>query len=170
MVIQKAYQARLEELAAERDQRAGEARSAQTRFQTAMKQISRQQTALLQSVEQRRELTTALDLMRQRLQDAVSQRDAVTAANDRLLAQMNDVSEKLSARPAPTSTETLKTVSGALSEAVAARDAATAERDGPDASSWPTSSSDARSTPSARTRWSTSSSRRSPCPSGRWRS
>ena len=35
--------------------------------------------------------------MRQRLQDAVNQRDAVTAANDRLLAQMNDVSEKLSA-------------------------------------------------------------------------
>ena len=61
VVIQKAYQARLEELAGERDQRAGEARSAQTRFQTAMKQISRQQTALLQSVEQRRELTTALD-------------------------------------------------------------------------------------------------------------
>ena len=78
VVIQKAYEARLEELASERDQRAGEARSAQTRFQTAMKQISRQQTALLQSVEQRRELTTAVDLMRQRLQDAVGQRDAVT--------------------------------------------------------------------------------------------
>ena len=41
---------------------------------------------------------------------------------------------------------------------------------GADASRWPTSSSGCRSTPSARTRWSTSWSRRSPCPSGRWRS
>ena len=93
MVIQQAYQARLEELAGERDQRAGEARSAQARFQVAMQQISRQQTAILQSVEERRELSTALDLMRQRLQDAVGQRDAVAAANDRLMAQMNEVSE-----------------------------------------------------------------------------
>ena len=76
-MIQQAYQARLEELAGERDQRAGEARSAQDRFQVAMEQISRQQTALLQSVEERRELSTALDLMRERLQDAVGQRDAV---------------------------------------------------------------------------------------------
>jgi murein DD-endopeptidase MepM/ murein hydrolase activator NlpD len=128
VVIQKAYQARLEELAAERDRRAIEARSAQARFQTAMKQISRQQTALLQSVEQRRELTTALDLMQQRVQDAVNQRDGVTEANDRLLAQMNDVSKKLSSQGTTDLTETLETVSGALSEAVAARDAATAER------------------------------------------
>jgi murein DD-endopeptidase MepM/ murein hydrolase activator NlpD len=129
VVIQKAYEARLEELASERDERAGEARSAQTRFRTAMKQISKQQTALLQSVEQRRELTTALDLMRERLQDAVGQRDAVTAANDRLMAQMNDVSERLSAESGTDFAETLKTVSGALSEAVAARDAASAERE-----------------------------------------
>ena len=135
-----------------------------------MKQISRQQTALLQSVEQRRELTTALDLMRQRLQDAVGQRDAVTAANDRLLAQMNDVSEKLSAESGTDFAETLKTVSAALSEAVAARDAASAERDGADPAGRRPRAPDARSTPSARTRWSTSSSRRSPCPSGRWRS
>ncbi len=128
VVIQKAYQARLEELAGERDQRAGEARSAQTRFQTAMKQISRQQTTLLQSVEQRRELTTALDLMRERLQEAVGQRDAVTAANDRLMAQMDDVSQKLNADGSTDLTETLQTVSGALSEAVAARDEATSER------------------------------------------
>jgi len=128
VVIQQAYQARLEELAGERDQRAGEARSAQTRFQTAMKQISRQQTTLLQSVEQRRELATALDMMRERLQDAVDQRDAVTAANDKLLGQMNQVSAELSAQGSSDLTDTLTAVSGALAEAVAARDAATAER------------------------------------------
>ena len=129
VVLQQAYEARLEELAGERDQRASEARSAQERFQTAMTQISRQQTALLQSVEQRRELTTALDLMRLRLHDAVGQRDAATAANDRLVAQMNEVSEKLTAESGTDFAETLRTVSGALSEAVAVRDAASAERE-----------------------------------------
>ncbi len=129
VVIQGAYRARLEELAAERDQRAAEARSAQDRFQVAMEQISRQQTAILQSVEERRELSTALDLMRQRLQDAVGQRDAVASANDRLLAQMNEVSASLTARTSGDDlAETLETVSAALAEAVAARDLATTER------------------------------------------
>ena len=170
VVVRDAVQARLEALAAERDRRAAEARSAQERFQVAMEQISRQQTALLQSVEERRELSTALDVMRQRLQDAVGQRDAVTAANDRLLAQMNEVSASLTSQGSADLADTLHTVSGALSEAVAARDAATAERTPARPSSSPTSSSASRSTASARTRWSTSSSRRSPCPSGRWRS
>jgi murein DD-endopeptidase MepM/ murein hydrolase activator NlpD len=129
VVIQGAYRARLEELAAERDQRAAEARSAQDRFQVAMEQISRQQTAILQSVEERRELSTALDLMRQRLQDAVGQRDAVASASDRLLAQMNEVSASLTARTSGDDlAETLETVSAALAEAVAARDLATTER------------------------------------------
>ena len=95
VVIKEAYQTRLEELADERDQRAAEARSAQGRFQVAMEQVSRQQTAILQSVEERRELSTALDLMRQRLGDAVGQRDTVAAANDRLLAQMKAVNDSL---------------------------------------------------------------------------
>ena len=72
-------------LTEERDLRAAEALSAQTRFQTAMEQIGRQQTALLGAIEERRELATALDLMRVRLGEAVEQRDAVAAANDRLL-------------------------------------------------------------------------------------
>ncbi len=130
VVIQGAYQARLEQLAEERDRRTGEARSAQTRFQVAMKQISRQQTAILQSVEQRRELSTALDLMRQRLHDAVGQRDAVARANDRLLDQMNEVSASLNRRNSSGTdlSETLQTVSGALAEAAAARDVANTER------------------------------------------
>jgi murein DD-endopeptidase MepM/ murein hydrolase activator NlpD len=130
-VLQTAYQARLEELGAERDQRAAEARSAQTRFQVAMEQVSRQQTALLQSVEERRELATALDLMRQRLQDAVDQRDAVAEANDRLLAQMNAVNASLSQRGGSGSdlADTLEVVSAALAEAAEARDTALGERE-----------------------------------------
>lgn len=127
VTIRDATQARLDALATERDQRAAEARSAQARFQVAMDQIGRQQTALLQSVEERRELSTALDVMRQRLQDAVSQRDKVTEANDRLMARMDEVSRSLATQGSADLAETLRAVSGALSDAVAARDAARAD-------------------------------------------
>jgi murein DD-endopeptidase MepM/ murein hydrolase activator NlpD len=131
VAVKDAFRVRLEELAGERDRREAEARSAQARFQLAMEQVSRQQTAILESVEERRELATALELMRDRLAEAVAQRDAVSASNDRLLAQMNEVSQDLSAEGASGAdrAETLAAVSGALSEAVAARDAATAERE-----------------------------------------
>lgn len=129
VVLKEAYQTRLEELAGERDQRAAEARSAQARFQVAMEQVSRQQTAILQSVEERRELSTALDLMRERLGDAVAQRDAVSAANDRLVAQMEAVNDSLTASASGEDlTETLDVVSRALADAVAARDTASADR------------------------------------------
>lgn len=125
-VLQSAYQDRLEDLAVERDQRAAEARSAQERFQVAMEQISRQQTESLKAVEDRRELSTALDLMRQRLADAVAQRDSIAAANERLV---NEVSASMArdADGAATS-ETLSTVSRALDEAVTARDQARTDR------------------------------------------
>ena len=130
VVIRDAYRARLESLAAERDQRAAEARSAQERFQVAMQQISRQQTAILQAVEERRELAIALDAMRGRLTEAVAQRDSVASTNDRLLAQMNEVSATLTRRGATGAdlTETLRVVSAALSDAVADRDLASEER------------------------------------------
>jgi murein DD-endopeptidase MepM/ murein hydrolase activator NlpD len=130
VVIHDAYKTRLEELAAERDQRAAEARSAQGRFQVAMEQISRQQTAMLRSVEERRELATALDLMRARVQEAVAQRDSIASANDELLARMNELSATLNRDGASGAdlAATLATVSEALAEAVAARDTATGER------------------------------------------
>ena len=130
LVLRDAYKTRLDELAAERDQRAAEARSAQARFQVAMDQISRQQTTILQSVEERRELSNALDLMRNRLQEAVAQRDTVAASNEALLDRMNEVSKSLNQRQGADSdlTETLDAVSAALAEAVTARDTATADR------------------------------------------
>ncbi len=128
--IGEAYRARLEALTEERDQRAAETQSAQARFQTAMQQISRQQSALLQEVEQRRELSSALDMMRERLAQTVSQRDAVSESNDRLLARMNEVSDAIeSGGSGEDLTATLKIVTSALSEAVVARDTASAERE-----------------------------------------
>lgn len=126
-VLQSAYQTRLEEVAAERDQRAAEARSAQERFQVAMAQISQQQTAILKSVEERRELGTALDVMRQRLSDAVAQRDAIAAANEKLVDEVGASIDK--ATDGNGGNAPLATVSGALAEAVTARDQAKAERE-----------------------------------------
>lgn len=129
LVLQRDYQDRLMALTEERDLSAAEALSAQTRFQTAMEQIGRQQTALLGAIEERRELAAALDLMRIRLSQAVEQRDAVAAANDRLLDQVNAASASLGAGGSGEDlTETLEAVTGALAEAVEARDGAAAER------------------------------------------
>ena len=117
VVIQDAYRTRLEELAAERDQRAAEARSAQDRFQVAMEQISRQQTAILQSVEERRELATALDLMRDRLQDARRPaRRRRRAPTTGCSAQMNAVSATLN-RAAATGADLTETLRDRLGRA-----------------------------------------------------
>ena len=109
-VLQNAYKQRLEELASERDQRAAEARSAQERFKLAMEQIGRQQTSILDSVEERRE---------------------IAAARDALLAEMSEVNETLDRKQGTAGdlSQTLDTVTGALSDAVVARDAAEDERE-----------------------------------------
>jgi murein DD-endopeptidase MepM/ murein hydrolase activator NlpD len=129
--LRSSYRTRLDELAAERDQRATEARSAQSRFQVAMEQISRQQAALLESVEKRRELAIALDLMRDRLADAISQRDAMARTNETLAARMSEVSETLQQKQGTGSdlAETLDAVSMALAKAAEARDVANADRE-----------------------------------------
>lgn len=131
-VLHEAYGTRLDELAAERDQRSSEARSAQARFKIAMEQISRQQTTILESVEERRELAIALDLMRSRLQEAVVQRDEVARSNDALLARMTEVSDTLSRKRGSGDdlADTLDTISGALADAAIARDQARSDRAG----------------------------------------
>lgn len=127
VAIRDSVRERIEELAGERDQRAAEARSAQARFQLAMEQVSRQQTAILESVEERHELEAAVDAMRDRLGEAVAQRDEATASNDRLAAEIDKVSMGGIGAGTPAG-GTLQAVSGALNDAVVARDAATADR------------------------------------------
>ncbi len=131
VVLHEAYQSRLEELSAERDLRAAKSRSAQNRFQIAMGQIGRQQSEILAALEERRELETALDLMRGRLQEAVAQRDALGEINDRLTTRMSAVNETLSekGRSRDDLDETLRTLTAALTDTVEVRDAAAAERE-----------------------------------------
>jgi murein DD-endopeptidase MepM/ murein hydrolase activator NlpD len=128
-VLSDAYEARLAALAAERDQRAAEAASAQHRFRIAMDRIGRQQTEILRAVEEQRELAAAVDVMRQRLSDTAAQRDLARAETEALRGQVAEVTETLTAGAANDLAATLETVTAALSDAVRVRDQALAERD-----------------------------------------
>lgn len=113
--LREAYEARLDLLSAERDQRAAEAASAQERFRAAMDRISRQQAEILAADEARREFEQKLASLQTRLADAQITQVAAEAEG-----------------PAASGAEmasTLTTVTQALGSAVAARDAASAERE-----------------------------------------
>jgi murein DD-endopeptidase MepM/ murein hydrolase activator NlpD len=129
LVLSEAYRARLDALTAERDQRAAEAYSAQNRFQIAMEEIGRQQSAILEAVEGQRELAAGLDLMRDRLREMVAERDLARAEASLLQEQAAALSETRTANGASDLADTLTAVTAALSNAVRVRDGALAERD-----------------------------------------
>jgi murein DD-endopeptidase MepM/ murein hydrolase activator NlpD len=70
------YEARLNELAAERDTRASEAAAAQARFDAALREVSEMQSALLAAETRQRELASGLEVMRTRLHETQRARDA----------------------------------------------------------------------------------------------
>ena len=72
---QRTYQARLNDLSAQRDGRAEEALAAQNRFNAALKQISLMQSELLQSETHRRELETGIDVIQSTLRDTMKDRE-----------------------------------------------------------------------------------------------
>ncbi len=73
---QRTYQARLNDLSAQRDTRAEEALAAQERFNAALKQISVMQSELLQSETRRHELETGIDVIQSTLRDTMKDRKA----------------------------------------------------------------------------------------------
>lgn len=73
---QRTYQARLNDLSAQRDGRAEEALAAQNRFNAALKQISTMQSELLESETRRRELETGIDVIQSTLRDTMKERQA----------------------------------------------------------------------------------------------
>ncbi len=73
---QRTYQARLNDLSAQRDSRAAEALAAQERFNVALKQISIMQSELLQSETHRRELETGIDVIQSTLRQTMQDREA----------------------------------------------------------------------------------------------
>ena len=76
---QSAFEERLDQLSAERDARAAEALAAQNRFTVALDQVSKMQSQLLTSEQQRREVETGLDAVQTTLRDAISERDEAKA-------------------------------------------------------------------------------------------
>ncbi len=86
----EAYGQRINSLSAERDARALEAQASQEQFYIALKQISAQQTDLLEAEEQRRELATGLKIMQTKLQDAIKARDQAVQNSDTLLAELQN--------------------------------------------------------------------------------
>lgn len=72
---QRTYQARLNDLSAQRDQRAEEALAAQERFNAALEQISVMQSELLQSETRRRELETGIDVIQNTLRTTMKDRE-----------------------------------------------------------------------------------------------
>lgn len=70
------YEARLNVMAAERDRRAEEARSAQERFNVALERISEMQSALLASEERRKEMETGIEVVQATLRRTIRERDS----------------------------------------------------------------------------------------------
>lgn len=120
VALSDAYRARLDALIAERDARAGEAAAVQKRFQAAMDEIARQQTTIIETIEGRRELESALEVTRARLRETIEERETAVAEVASLAAAEGPSSSDL--------IQTLQAVTGKLAEVVEDRDAARAER------------------------------------------
>ena len=82
------YQARLHELASQRDRRAEEALAAQNRFNAALAQISVMQSELLNSETQRRELETGIEVIQATLRGTMKDRES---ARDQLASLQDEV-------------------------------------------------------------------------------
>ena len=97
---QRTYQARLNDLSAQRDGRAEEALAAQQRFNAALAQISIMQSELLSSETRRNELETGIEVIQSTLRDTMKDRE--TARNQVAAMQADgDGSIQVSASTAP---------------------------------------------------------------------
>jgi murein DD-endopeptidase MepM/ murein hydrolase activator NlpD len=85
---QSTYQARLNDLSAQRDTRAEEALAAQQRFNAALTQISVMQSELLINETRRRELETGINVIQSTLRDTMEDRE--TAREQVALLQSDD--------------------------------------------------------------------------------
>lgn len=116
------YEDRLNALSAERDLRAAEAVAAQTRFRSALEQISLMQTELLRSEDRRREVTTGLDVVQSTLRGVMQERQAIQAEYDTVMAQIADGSGVLPGTENDEMSGTLDILAEALATTAAERD------------------------------------------------
>ncbi len=119
------YENRLDALAGERDARAAEAVAAQDRFNIALAQVSRMQSALLASEDRLRELETGLSVVQSTLRRTIKERDGARADATTLEASLADLpgrGEAAQARNADMGA-TLDFLTGALGTTARERDA-----------------------------------------------
>lgn len=86
------YEARLNDMAAQRDARAAEAREAQERFSIALERVSRMQSLLLESEDRRKELETGIDVIQSTLRKVTEERNAARDRVARLTLALNEES------------------------------------------------------------------------------
>lgn len=84
------YEERLNALAAERDDRAEEARLAHERFTSALAEVSQMQSMLLASENRRRELEKGIDVIQATLRDTIRERDTARNEATLLAAQLDE--------------------------------------------------------------------------------
>ena len=121
---QALYEARLNEMAEERDSSAQEARNAQERFNIALSRVSEMQSLLLESEDRRAELETGLDVVQNTLRRVMNERDAALAEVDSLEVALDEESDSAGSTDVRLSEaqQTLAFVSDALSRVAEERD------------------------------------------------
>ena len=95
---QQVYETRLNALAEERDLHADEARAAQERFNVALSEISKMQSALLASEERRRELETGIEVIQTTLRHTMAERDEALEEAEIMKAELDGVTGSIDAR------------------------------------------------------------------------
>jgi len=115
---QRTYQARLNDLAGQRDSRAEEALAAQERFNAALEQISVMQSELLASETRRRELETGIEVIQTTLRDTMQEREDARTQ----LATLEEQGEGGTALAAATGGAPMDFVAEALAKTAAERD------------------------------------------------
>jgi murein DD-endopeptidase MepM/ murein hydrolase activator NlpD len=126
---QAMYEERLNALAGERDLRAEETRNAQNRFNLALTEVSKMQSALLASEDRRKELETGIEVIQSTLRRTMSERDTALAEAENLtvaLAESTDA-DKSGAGHAEDMRETVAFLSEALNLTATERDTIAAE-------------------------------------------
>ena len=117
---QRTYQARLNDLSAQRDARAEEAVAAQERFNAALKQISVMQTELLDTETSRRELETGIGVIQSTLRDTM--KDRQLARTELAALQGAAESGEIATASADTSITPMEFLADALERTAAERD------------------------------------------------
>ncbi len=121
------YEARLNDMAAERDLRATEAVAAQERFSAALEQISAMQSELLASEDRNRELETGMEVIYAKLSDAIRDRDTALAQADQLQAALDGSDVTAGGMAADELTGTVSILADALAQTAVERDTTVAD-------------------------------------------